>query len=68
MNPNQYGRFRGRYVHIFLYNVHREEVNNCSALGKRSATEVEIEKTGDIDDSTSVCTIEEGTAPKQPKL
>ena len=56
----------------------REEVNNCSALGKRSVTEVGTkspEKTGDIDESTSghdtntpLRTIEEGTAPKQLKL
>ena len=53
-------------------------MNNCSALGKRSVTEVGTkspEKTGDIDESTSghdtntpLRTIEEGTAPKQLKL
>ena len=50
----------------------REEVNNCSALGKRSVTEVGTkspEKTRDIHDTnTPLRTIEEGTTPKQLKL
>ena len=70
-------------IYIYVYNnlcnllMYREEVNNCSALGKRSGTEVRVkspEKAVEIDESTStdhdtpLRTMEEGTTPKQLKL
>ena len=55
--------------------MYREEVNNCSGLGKQSGTEVRVkspEKTVETDESTStdtpLHTMEEGTTPKQLKL